>query len=622
MLAPDDLNYITEAEAALPREQLLKVIASLRRELEQEGRYRAENTRAMAAMSEDYRKTRKELDEARTELKKLKEAFSLLSDKEKIRTRDIFGRSTEKTADLCTSPPAQEETDEAEEEPPAPDAAAESPKGSPDPENPDGGNHGKKGGRKRKGKRAEDLSALPREKRYILNIEQLNSLYGEGNWRIAHWHCSERLEHSPEVAYVLETYTPVVSVGLEHELHTVPAEPALISGSLASASLAAYILFQKFFLAVPFYRLSLAFANLGLVLSRQDMNNWAIRLAGDIFCILTGHMKKLLLQQPYHQCDETTLRVIRDGRKAGSKSYIWLHMTSEMLDVHPIVLYCYEMTRGTDHLREFYEDFKGFISCDAYCSYHILEKEHMGVIIVCGCLAHMRRRFAISLSLIDTRNMSQEAVRELPEMKALNLLGKVYDADLALKHLPKEERDRRRADEVKPLLDQSYSYIESLDINDPSMGARLKDAICYAIGQKERLCRFLEDGNIPIDNSAAERHIKSLVIARKNFMSCTSIEGAEAVATIFSITETAKANKANVYWYLRYVLEEMPKYLVGKDWGFLDSMMPWSDEYRKYEEARARSPYTRPAPNEYSSPPKTPRKKKPDLGGEAAHLVA
>ena len=88
---------------------------------------------------------------------------------------------------------------------------------------------------------------------------------------------------------------------------------------------------------------------------------------------------------------------------------------------------------------------------------------------------------------------------------------------------------------------------------------------------------------------------------------------------LFSVVETAKANGANVYWYLRYVLEEMPRYLAGsKNEEFLDKMMPWSDEYRRYEKERTSSRGPCPAENYFSSPPKTPRKKDKEQGSIAS----
>ena len=115
------------------------------------------------------------------------------------------------------------------------------------------------------------------------------------------------------------------------------------------------------------------------------------------------------------------------------------------------------VTRGTDHLRKFYEDFAGVIVCDAYCSYHVLQKEKEEIIIICGCMMHLRRRFAESLALMDTKNISDEQLDELIEVKALKLIGEIYDADEALKNLSPEERTERRNAEVRPSVPFSLS---------------------------------------------------------------------------------------------------------------------------------------------------------------------
>lgn len=77
---------------------------------------------------------------------------------------------------------------------------------------------------------------------------------------------------------------------------------------------------------------------------------------------------------------------------------------------------------------------------------------------------------------------------------------------------------------------------------------------------------------------------------------------------LYSIVETAKANKVNVYYYLRYLLEMMPKHMEDTDRGFLDSMMPWSEEYREYEQQHTLMCQPELRSNEYTFPPKTPRK--------------
>ena len=124
-----------------------------------------------------------------------------------------------------------------------------------------------------------------------------------------------------------------------------------------------------------------------------------------------------------------------------------------------------------------------------------------------------------------------------------------------------------------PLVEEYYAFTEGIDCKDPLISNRLKDALNYSRNQKEYLCRFLEDGNIPIDDGATERHIRPFAIGRNNFLFCNTVDGAEAMGILYSIVETAKANKVNVYYYLRYILEMMPKHMEDTDREFLDSMM-------------------------------------------------
>ena len=88
---------------------------------------------------------------------------------------------------------------------------------------------------------------------------------------------------------------------------------------------------------------------------------------------------------------------------------------------------------------------------------------------------------------------------------------------------------------------------------------------------------------------------------------------------MYTIVETAKANKANVCHYLRYLLEQVPKHLEGKNLDFLDDMLPWSDKYLSYEKAQTMSiPKLVFKENEYDTRPKTPRKSD---GGDPWKLI-
>ena len=88
--------------------------------------------------------------------------------------------------------------------------------------------------------------------------------------------------------------------------------------------------------------------------------------------------------------------------------------------------------------------------------------------------------------------------------------------------------------------------------------------------------RFLENGNIPLDNSACERAIRPFTVGRSNWQVIDTVHGAKASAIIYSIVETAKANNLRPYDYLKHLLEEIPKHMDEKTTDFIKPLLPWS----------------------------------------------
>jgi len=162
-----------------------------------------------------------------------------------------------------------------------------------------------------------------------------------------------------------------------------------------------------------------------------------------------------------------------------------------------------EATRGTDHLRKFFREFLGYITCDAYVSYQVLEDEKNGLITVTGCLMHCRRYFAQAFFVNDVSGLSDEQLLELPETKALMLIRNIYHEENLLKGLNSVDRIIMRKKIVEPKVDQFFEYVHSLETSDQIFSDRMKKAITYAVNQEEHLRRFVTDGNISIDNGHA-----------------------------------------------------------------------------------------------------------------------
>ena len=90
-------------------------------------------------------------------------------------------------------------------------------------------------------------------------------------------------------------------------------------------------------------------------------------------------------------------------------------------------------------------------------------------------------------------------------------------------------------------------------------------AINYALGQWDKLLVYLEDGRLKIDNNSAENAIRPFAIGRKNWLFSNTPQGAKASAIIYSITETAKANGLEPFWYMYALLEKLPELKTKED---------------------------------------------------------
>ena len=604
MRADEERFY--ESAKNLDRESLLSDYVDLYKRYEELLQNQKATERITTEGVIQFQKLKKDHEEALLKIEQLEKTVKKLSDQLELKNRAIFGRNTEKFLDTIMSSenPPKEFEDESQTED-CDDGNQENRivinlddyRKSREAENEDNDSDTSKGnknaGSKKTGKGSkksrllDSLKNLPSQLIYDLDIDKLNKEHGEGNWRIAMWHEHYVVEKIDCPLYVKKILTPVISSGLEHVMTTIPYKNPLKDRTYISASIMADILYRKFVLALPFFRQAVDYYMQGLDLSRQVMIGWANELVPLIMTPVIKYMIQLMLLCPYHNCDETYLQVIKDGRAPGSKGFLWVHSTGELYDGNPIIIFMYEQTRGTEHLRKLLLEFHGYLTCDAYISYHVIEKESGGRITVTGCMMHCRRYFALSLFVNDLKNMSEEEILQLPEIKVLMLIRAIYREEMKLRNMTAEDRLAARKEFIAHLVDELFDYIHELDDSEEPHSDKLAKAISYAINQEKYLRRFLEDGNIPLDNGSSERYISSYAKGRSHWLFADTLLGAEVNADMYSIVETAKANNVNPYEYIKYLLEKMPEHLDEEgnvtDPDCLKDMMPWSDAFREYE---------------------------------------
>ena len=423
---------------------------------------------------------------------------------------------------------------------------------------------------KRRGKKESDLSGLPvkRIDHYLSDME-LEAEFGANGWKQLPDAISRKYHFVPAKVEVEEHHVGVYASKTDEHMIKADHPKALLHGSLVSPSLAAAIINGKYVNAVPLYRLEQEFQRYGLQITRQNMANWCIRLGEEYLSVLYDRLHKGLYSYHVIQADETPVLVNHDGRKAGSKSWMWVYRSGHLYHDQQIVLYEYQQTRNASHPREFLKGYDGLCVTDGYQVYHTLEKE-MEELTIAGCWVHCRRRFDEALKLIPRSYQKESEVFLL--MKQIQA---IYREEGKLDNLSPDERLKQRQAVVRPLVDAFFAYLKTIKV---SRKDKFGDAVSYALNQEKYLRVFLRDGEVPIDNNASERAIRGFCIGKKNWQMIDTLNGAKTSAIIYSVVETAKANNLKPFDYVQYLLEEIPKHMDDKDRSFLEDLLPWSEK--------------------------------------------
>jgi transposase len=347
----------------------------------------------------------------------------------------------------------------------------------------------------------------------------------------------------------------------EANIIKAPVPAPVMKRSLASPSTVAHVMYQKYANGVPLYRQEKDWANQGVKLSRATLANWIIRPSHEWLEPLYNVMKNQLIAEPVIHADETVIQVLKEpGKKASTESRMWVYTSGR--SPTPMVLYEYQPTRSGQHARRFLEGFSGYLQTDGYSGYNAVPN-----VIHCGCWAHLRRKFEEALPKGTELVGSKAAI-------GFDYCNRLFDLEREWADLTADERQKRRLEHSKPVLDEFWQWLSTLN---PLQNSNLGKAVTYALNQKEALNNFLLDGRIEISNNRAENAIRPFVTGRKNWLFSDTQRGAKASAIVYSVIESAKANQLNPYMYLVLLLTKLPG-LKGLTAESLTSYLPWSPE--------------------------------------------
>lgn len=325
--------------------------------------------------------------------------------------------------------------------------------------------------------------------------------------------------------------------------------PEIIPKGIPTAGTVAYVAASKYADALPLYRQEKILARYGIEIPRSTMASWMV-MAADRSKLLMDLLQRELISGVLVNADETPVQVLNEpGRKNTAKSYMWVFRGGS--PEKPVVFFRYSTTRSAQVPLEVLKGFHGYLQSDDFSAYEALAGQTTRV----GCFAHTRRNF---VKVIDARGAAAKKKTGSAEV-ALEYIRRLYEIEKVAreKGLSAGEIKKLRKEKAESILKEFKDWMEGRMKLTPPKGL-LGKALHYALSNWSKLIRYLEDGNIPIDNNAAENAIRPFVVGRKNWLFSGHPNGAHAAATLYSLIETAKACGLEPYHYLRYIFEKIP----------------------------------------------------------------
>jgi transposase len=256
-------------------------------------------------------------------------------------------------------------------------------------------------------------------------------------------------------------------------------------------------------------------------------------------------LKVALLSRSVLHADETPVPMLKPGLKRTHKAYLWSYSSSEY-DQLPVVIYDFAEGRGGQYAREFLGSWSGKLVCDDYSGYKALFER--GVVEV-GCMAHARRKFH-DLYANHSSELAEEALRYFAALYEIEHLAREQMLDTQGRLQLRQQRSKPIAETLRQWLTRQRGQVPD--------GSATAKAIEYSLGRWAALIRYLEDGDLPIDNNHIENRIRPVALGRSNWLFAGSLRAGQRAANIMSLIQSAKLNGHDPCRYLKNILERLP----------------------------------------------------------------
>ena len=376
-------------------------------------------------------------------------------------------------------------------------------------------------------------------------------------------HISEYVEYTPAAMKIIRIIRPKYVVQRDTRVDEttpvlcaqLPARP--IDKSIASASLLAHIITNKYIDHLPFYRQIQRFKrNYDWAIHKSTINSWFVAVCTLLKPLYEVHRKQIL-EQAYLQVDESKIKVLtkilkdKDGnrikvdtRKKGSKQmlgWMWVVRSPQTGQV----LFVYEDNRGQKGAHSVLSDFQGgFLQTDGLPSYNAIAAQ--ANVERLGCWAHVRRKF------FEAQGNDKKRAEY-----ALQLIQEIYGHERKTATFTAEQRKAYREEHLLPLFRTFKDWLDDQCVY-VTPKSPIGKAFTYAQNQWSTLTPLFQDGRLLIDNNHIENKIRPLALGRKNYLFAGGHEAAQRAAMMYSFMASCKEHGINPYEWLKDTLDCIP----------------------------------------------------------------
>jgi transposase/uncharacterized coiled-coil protein SlyX len=345
---------------------------------------------------------------------------------------------------------------------------------------------------------------------------------------------TEKLDYIPSRVEVVQTVRPKYACPACHDGVAAAAAPAqAVEKGIAAEGLLAHVVVSKYVDHLPLYRLEKIFSREGLDLPRSTLVGFVAEATAALTPI-GEELKRQIVSTRYIQTDDTPVTVLADF--GGSfKGRLWTYLDP----LGKQVVFDATPTRERDGPLRFLEGFRGHLQADAYSGYDALYRR--GGIVELACWAHARRRFV-------------EALETEPRGATIvGLVQSLYQVERDAAEASADERRRMRQERSIPILAKLDEERQALH-KDVLPKSPLGEALRYVDNQWRALNRFVEDGDLLIDNNGAERQLRAVAVGRKNWLFAGSLEGLHRAALLYSLAQSCRLVGVEPFAYFKDVL--------------------------------------------------------------------